>query len=94
MDSVVKEVNLSCSFFLSLWMFLSKGLYFFKIRSSNNKNIKISIPTIHELANTYTIVIKDATNDEIMPSSLPKVKLNESASLLIRFITSPEDNSS
>ena len=49
---------LSCSFFLSLWMFLSKGLYFFKIRSSNNKNIKISKQDVTLLLKEITKLIE------------------------------------
>ena len=50
-DSVVKDVNLSCSAFLSLCTFFIFGLYILIIINNIPTNKSIYTPIIHELRN-------------------------------------------
>ena len=85
---------MSCSFFLSLCICFIFGVYFLITIISIPKNDNISNPIIHELINTYISIIIEAIIDENILSSLPKAKLNVSASFVILLIISPEDFSS
>ncbi|CDA60338.1 unknown [Clostridium sp. CAG:524] len=90
-DSLVKDINLSCSFFLSLCIFSNIGLYFFIIKYNIIIQTIISKPIIQEFINMYISTTNDVTKTVTIFNNLKNTKLNVLASFVIRLIISPED---